>query len=54
MTMMAGAGLLNELAAAAEGANRGRFILQCIGLNANQPVRPRVMQSAGTLGVPLA
>jgi hypothetical protein len=46
--------LLNELAGAAEGANRGRFILQMDWLNADHPVRPRVMEIARMLGVPVA
>lgn len=46
--------LVDELAAAAEEANRGRFILQMDWLNADQPVRPRVMEIAGRLGVPVA
>jgi hypothetical protein len=46
--------LLNELARTADSVNRGRFILQMNWLNAGQPVRPRVMQIAGTLSVPVA
>jgi hypothetical protein len=46
--------LLNELAGAAEGANRGRLILQMDWLNADHPVRPRVMEIARMLGVPVA
>ncbi len=46
--------LLDELAGTAEGANRGRFILQMDWLNADLPVRPRVVQIASTLGVPVA
>ncbi len=46
--------LLDELVSAAESANRGRFILQMDWLNADQPVRSRVMQIAGKLGVPVA
>ena len=38
----------------AERTNHGRFILQMDWLNADQPVRPRVMEIAGTLGVPVA
>lgn len=46
--------LLDELVSAADKANRGRFILQMDWLNSDQPVRPRVMEIAGKLNVPVA
>jgi len=46
--------LLKELSRTAEAGNHGRFILQMDWLNADQPVRPHVMELARELGVPVA
>jgi hypothetical protein len=46
--------VLGEMAAAAERANRDRFIIQMDWLMADKPVRPRVMELARQFAVPVA
>ncbi len=46
--------VLDDVVAAAERACHGRFLLQMDWLMADAPVRPRVMELARSLGVPVA
>jgi hypothetical protein len=46
--------VLGDVVEAAEGTTRGRFLLQMDWLIADKPVRPRVMELAGKLSVPVA